>query len=286
MLRRLDGLGEADWEQVCPAPAPAADVVRLDDPQRSVREVVAHLLVSDEIVLRGGSIRALTGRGGLEHPGAWDLRRIAPLASAPPAELVALLAERGRRFGRLVRAAPAPLRRIPVRGPFGRQAPAQLVTRRVLHEWLHEQDIAAAAPGADSGPTAAPAVAEAVADAVLGLLPGDVLPRIALAEGVVRLLVEFGGDGSQGQHRCEWGLDFGRRQYGPRVLRRPATTITMAATTLALLAHGRSERLPAEPCVDVEGDGELAEALLGAFGAPRATAPCVPVRTKTRAVTG
>lgn len=284
LLRRVAALADAQWDIVCPAPAAPSDVVRLDEPQRTVREIVAHLLVVDAMVLRGATLRAGSPQRGLEHPGAWDLRRIQPIAAGPPAELVAQLAASGKRFGRLVGSAPAPVRRIPVRGPFGRQPLAQLITRRVLHEWLHEHDIAAAtgsAPAAGPLPTT-PAVAEALADALLQLLPTDVLPRTGHASGVVRLVLELGEDGAGGALRSIWGLDFDRRQYGPRVVQPADATVRVQATALALLVHGRSDRLAGGSCVDVEGDSDLAAGLLHALGAPRAPTPCLgAVRTVT-----
>ena len=284
LLRRLATLEDADWDVVCPAPSPPADVVRLDEPQRTVREIVAHLLVSDQLVLRGGALRAFGARGGLEHPGAWDLRRVQPLAAAPSSELLTLLAQRGRRLTRVVDAAPAPLRRLPLRGPLGRQTVAQLVTRRVLHEWLHEQDIAAATAPATAG-SAGPAVAEAIADAVGQLLPHDVLPRTGLDAGVIRLVVGYGDDPGA-TRRSIWGVDFARRQYGPRVVTRPDATVRVRATTLALLAHGRSDRLPDGPRVQLEGDETLGHALLDALTAPRGPATCVAPGPSTRAATG
>lgn len=280
LLRRLATLDDRSWDLVCPAPAPPADVVRLDEPRRTVREVVAHLLVVDQMVLRGGALRSFGGRHGLDHPGGWDLRRVQPLAAFPPTELVGLLAQRGARFARRVDAAPAPLRRIPVPGPYGRQSVAQLVTRRILHEWLHEQDIAAAtAP--DAAPSAGAAVAEAIADGVLQLLPNEVLPRTGLDAGVIRVVLDLGGDAAVAR-RTIWGLDFARRQYGPRVVTRPEATIRLRATTLALLAHGRADRLGDGRCVDVEGDQALAEVLLRALTAPRAVAPCLAADTLAR----
>ena len=279
LLRRVAVLNDAQWDLVCPAPAPPADVVRLDDPQRTIREVVAHVLVVDTMVLRGATVRPLAPQRRLEHPGAWDLRRIHPLTATSPTELVSLLEASGKRFARLVDSAPAPVRRVPVRGPFGRQPLARLITRRVLHEWLHEHDIAAAT-GATADQASLPttvAVAEALADALLQLLPGDVLPRTGLNDGVVRLVLDLGEDGAGGVRRGIWGLDFERRHYGPRVVRPADAAIRLHAATLALLAHGRSDRLGPDRCVEVEGDSALAARLLQALGAPRVPAPCLGV---------
>ena len=274
LLRRVATLADADWDAVCPAPAPPADVVRLDTPRRTVREVIAHLLVVDDLVLRGGAVRSLRR---LEHPGGWDLRRVGPLARQSPTDLVTMLARRGERFGRLVSNAPAAAHRVPVPGPFGRLPLGSLIGRRVLHEWLHEQDIAAATGAHLSLPSSA-AVGRVLAETVLAMLPAEALPCIDADQGVVRIIADATGTDSAGNaERVVWGIDFARRQYGPRVLRPADATIRVEAAALALMAHGRGERLGSQPCVQVEGDDGLARCVLDALESRATPAPCVDV---------
>lgn len=282
LLRRVAILSDEQWDLVCPAPAPPPGVLRLDEPRRTVREIIAHLLVVDDMVLAGSALRSFSGLRRLEHPGAWDLRRVEPLAALPVTELVALLAERGQRFGRLVAGAPSAVRRLPVAGPYGRQPLSGLLTRRVLHEWLHEQDIAAAAPSELGPPEMTVPVASAATDAVLRLLPDAVLPRTDLDGGVVRLVVDLGA-AEGGHQRRIWGLDFNRRQYGPRVLAPADATIRMTAAALALLANGRGPRMGSEPCVEIDGDGAMARAFLDALGTPGAPVPCLGLAVATAA---
>ena len=274
LLRCVATLSDQEWDAACPVPAPPAGVVRLDEPHRTVREVVAHLLVVDDMVLGGGALRAWAGLRRLEHPGAWDLRRVRPLAALPVPELVTLLARRGEQFARLVSHAPSAVRRLPVAGPFGRSALAGLVGRRVLHEWLHAQDIAAAVdPSTPAGMSRH--VGAIATEAVLRLLPEAVLSRIPLAAGVLRLVVELPRDAGSGAiPRSIWGLDFGRRQFGPRVIAPANATIRVAAPALALLAHGRGDRLRTGPSVDVDGSATMAEAFLSALATPLVPAPC------------
>lgn len=278
LLRRVATLTDAEWDLVCPAPAPPADVVRIDEPRRSVREVVAHLLVVDDMVLRGGAFRAWAGLRRLEHPGGWDLRRISPLAELPVSELVTLLARRGERFGRLVSEAPGAVRRLPVPGPFGRQPLAGVLSRRVLHEWLHEQDIAAATEESP-GVAMSPSIATVATGALLRLLPDAVLPRMSLNAGVVRVVVELADERAAGGsvQRCIWGLDFTRRQYGPRVLAPADATVRVEAPALAMLAYGRGDRLGDGSCVTVDGDEAMAGAFLSALATPRTPAPCLGI---------
>lgn len=275
LLRQVAVLSDEQWDWICPAADPPAGVVRLDEPRRTVREVVAHLLLVDDMVLGGGALSAWAGLRRLEHPGAWDPRRVGPLAALPVTELVTLLARRGERFGRLVSGAPKPVRRLPVAGPFGRQPLAGLLARRVLHEWLHEQDIAGAGGDAPE-PAMSPSVAAVATEALLRLLPPAVLPRTELHSGVIRLVVKVAAEGpGRGAQQSIWGLDFARRQYGPRVLAPADATIRVDAPVLAMVANGRGERLGRGNCVAVEGDRDVAATFLAALGTPRAPAPCL-----------
>ena len=265
-------LADAAWDLPCPVPQPPADVVRLDEPRRRVRDVVAHLLLIDEMVLRGGALRAWSGIRRLEHPGAWNLRRIEPLAALDVADLVTLLARHGERFGRVIGAAPAALRRVPLPGPFGRLALSSLVGRRVLHEWLHEHDVASATNAA--APQMSTAVSCVAADAVLQLLPAGGLPGMDLEQGVVRVVVDCGAAGS-GSVRRIWGIDFARRQYGPRVVRPPDAVIRVDAAALALLTNGRGDRVATTSCPDLEGDADLGRSLLEAWSSSAVPVPCL-----------
>lgn len=271
LLRRMARLSDAAWDRPCPVPNPPAGVVRLEEPRRAVRDVVAHLLLIDKMVLRGGALRAWSGIRRLEHPGAWDLRRIEPLAALDVAELVTLLARHGERFGRLIGGAPAALRRVPVSGPFGRLPLSSLVGRRVLHEWLHEHDIAVAT---HSGvPVMSAAVSGVAADAVLQLLPVVGLPGMALEQGVVRVVVTCGAAQGRSVRRI-WGIDFARRQYGPRVVRPADAVIRVDAATLALLTNGRGERVAQTACPDVSGHADLGLQLLEAWSSA-VPVPCL-----------
>ena len=269
LLQRLSSLPPGHWDAVCPAAAPPADVVRLESPPRTVRDVVAHLLVVDELALRGGTLRAPDGVRRLEHPGGWDLRRVAPVSAQSGSDLLDALARRGERFTRVVATAPAALHRLPVPGPFGRQPLGRLIGRRVLHEWLHEQDIALATAAGPVPPAepASEAVAQVLADSVLQMLPADALPRTGLTTGTLRIVVDVAGPRPAGQApvRCIWGVDFGRRQFGPRVVRPADATVRLPAATLALLAHGRGARVDQAAAPSIEGDQTLGARVLAAI---------------------
>ena len=259
------------WSRRCPVPTPPKGVTRLEEPVRTVRDLVAHLCVVDGLALDANVARPWNALRRLEMPSGWDRRRLAPFLELSADELVLVLARGGERFGRMVAAAPPALGRLPVAGPFGRQPLTQLVTRRVLHEWLHERDIADATQAPPHGiPQPSPAVAEAMVDAVLAMLPEQVLPKTAADGGVVRLIIDLVADpdGHIGLGRRVWAADFTRRQYGPRVIATPDTTVRVDAGTLALLANGRADRLGANALLLVEGDQHLGETLLDAVRTP------------------
>ena len=272
LLRRMARLPDAAWDLACPVPQPPPGVVRLEEPHRTVRDIVAHLLLIDEMVLRGGALRAWSGIRRLEHPGAWDLRRIEPLAGLPVADLVTLLARHGERFGRLIGAAPSALRRVPVPGPFGRLPLSSLVARRVLHEWLHEHDVAQATQGPE--PSMPAPISCVVADAVLQLLPAVGLPRMDVERGVVRVVVSCGSSDGVAVRRT-WGIDFARRQYGPRVVQPADAVIRVDAASLALLTNGRGDRVAETACPQVEGSTGLGMQLLEAWSSSAVPVPCV-----------
>lgn len=269
-LRRVATLSDEQWETVCPSPRVPRDVIRLEAPSRRVKDLVAHLIVVDEMAMRGGALLSWAGMRRLESPGAWDQRRITPLTDLSVTELVTLLARRGERFGHLASAAPTAVAHLPVRGPFGRQPLLQVVGRRVLHEWLHEGDIAAGQGHQRRGLPARP-VAEVLADAVLGGLHAATLPRVTLAAGVVRLLVDVEEGGStdvSAPGRRVWSVDFARHQYGPRVAAAPDATVRTSASALALVANGRASWGDDAAALEVTGDVAMAWELLDEIAVP------------------
>jgi hypothetical protein len=265
-LRRVATLPDRGWDLPCPVPATPEGVVRLDVPVRRVRDLVAHLIVVDELVLRGGPLRSWMNLRRLGSSGTWDPHQIRPLAQRSPTDLVTLLARRGERFAQLAAAAPAAVGHLPLRGPFGRQPLLHTVARRVVHEWLHERDLGVAQGLAAKDP--ARVVGEAIADTVLSGLPATTLPHLALDRGVVRLQLTLEPDGPTPAPPRRWSVDFARRQYGPRVTAAPDATVCMTATALGLLATHRAT--PAEPDLGlrIDGDADLAGALLDAITMP------------------
>ena len=267
-LRRVATLPDPAWDQQVPPPPPPPGVVRLDTPARTLRDIVAHLVVVDEMAVRGGALRGWVSARRGEPVQPWDRRRIAPLASLSVTELVTLLARRGQRFAQLLAAAPAAIAHVPVRGPFGRQPLLHVVARRVLHEWLHEHDVAAVAGGAVSA-APAPEIAATLADAVLAGLPAATLPLVPRSRGVVRLLVAVApdADGEASQQRA-WAVDFGRHLYGPRVVTPADATVHLSTAALTLLASRRATPEDPELGVRIEGDTRLGLDVLARLALP------------------
>ena len=265
-LRRVATLPDTAWDLPCPIPPAPPGVVRLEPSVRRVRDLVAHLITVDEMVLRGGAVRSWMNLRRLGSSGTWDPRRIQPLSDTTVTELVTLLARRGERFARMAAAAPAAVGHLPLRGPFGREPLLHVVARRVVHEWLHERDRAAAQGMVARDPE--PVVAEVIADAVLCGLPTLALPQLRLDRGVVRLRIDLGPRGSGEAAQQIWSVDFARRQYGPRVTATPDSTVTVSAATLGLLAAHRVTLTDPDLGIRVEGARELGDALLAAITLP------------------
>jgi uncharacterized protein (TIGR03083 family) len=264
-ISRLAVLGGAEWERICLPPW-------------TVHDVVAHLVSIDEAAVSGRLLPVLLRAPDRRAIERWNDATVLAYRDRTPGELIAALARWGRRLQRLTRLVPTVLGQARVRGPFGRQPLMYLLYRRVLDEWVHEHDVAAAtgAPG-EADAALLPAlprqvVGEALSSAVLASLPQLVLPAVDRSVGVLRLTVDrapFRADGTPADggvavHRM-WGVDFARRQYGARVLTRPDVEVRTSAPILALLAEGRADwrQLPST-LLAVEGDADLAAAFLDA----------------------
>lgn len=253
-LQALRVLPEPSWEAACPG-------------FERVRDLVGHLVAVDEACSTGRILPALRDAGHAWSFEDWNRASAERWAEHPPEELLDALQRSGERLTRVVARLPSVVAQLPVPGQVGRPPLLFLAYRRVLDEWLHGSDLARSTGAAGeavrsdgSEPVAAdPVVMEALCAAVLDGLPHLVLPRTERTNGVVRLVVETGGDA-----RRTWGVDFARRQYGPRVTARPDAVVRTDACTLALLAEGREQlaRTRADRLA-IEGDEQVAEDLLG-----------------------
>ena len=257
----LAGLAPQDWDLPCL-------------PGWAVRDVVAHLVASDQASVTGAIARPLLGSSDRSVIERWNDRAVLRWRERPPAELIDARMRwgaRAERFGRLV---PGALSQMPVGTPYGRQPLAFLLYLRVWDEWVHEQDVrwALGEPRGDV-PAAPPLeIAEALVAMVLAVLPRKGLPQVARSVGVARLVVDPSVPGAAVTGRpVVWGVDFARRQYGARVTAAPDAEIRVHAAALALLLGSRLDWRELDAAwLTVDGDQELAAAFLDAVPLPSA----------------
>ncbi|HVL99895.1 MAG TPA: maleylpyruvate isomerase N-terminal domain-containing protein [Egibacteraceae bacterium] len=220
-VRRLAGLPDGIWHTPCL-------------PHWRVGDVAAHLVAVDEAFATGKIHQALRRAGDLwefdhgDDATRWDDRE--------PAELLQELERWGKRLATVADRLPTVVGRLPMPGWLGRQPLLFFAYRRVLDEWVHECDVAWATDSTSRQEPVAveDAVGDVLALSVLSVLPHVGLPRARRTSGVARVVVDTGGG-----RRLTWGIDFARRQYGPRVTARPDAVVRTDARTLALVAEQR-----------------------------------------------
>ena len=202
----------------------------------------------------------------MEH--RWDVGQITPLAESTPGELLAALARRGETVVRVAAGAASAMTPLTMRGWSVSSSVLDRWPRRVVHEWLHESDIASV-----DGDVPVPrmAVGDLLISSVLRTIQLQVLPQTQTAAGVVRLVIDphpslaEPSDVVPPAHhgRRTWSVDFARRHYGPRVTALPDATVWLHVTGLALLAGGRLSREALESrWLVIDGNADLAWELL------------------------
>ena len=224
-------------------------------------ELADWLAAADEAAARGrvralASTRPDASRIGSREP-AGDL------SSAEPATLLGRLDRAGARLRRGARALPGLLWRAPVQADDGLRRPlVSLLRLRLLREWVAVSDPALGPPLAPP-----PQVTRVLPQAALERLPLEVLPRLDVRVGVLRLVLdEVPGQPAE----RTWGIDFARKHYGPRVEAAPDAVVRTWSGALARLIEGDVawSDLGAEE-LRIEGDEELAAACLAAMAARR-----------------
>lgn len=245
-LDQLAGLEREVWDAPCL-------------PSWCVRDVVAHLATIDTAAVAGRLLPLLRSPDGRAAVERWNDNVVRQVDTDEPEALLAELDRAGQRLRAVAERVPAVAWRAPFRTVFGRHPLGFLVARRVLDEWVHTVDIARAAGSIEPRAVAVP---DWLATAVLDALPVQVLPRLDLPVGVVRLVVLTAPPGEDGEHapRRTWSVDFARRHFGPRVTAPPDATIRLHAGALALLGEGRDPG--GYGPVALEGDEALAARVL------------------------
>lgn len=256
-LARLAALDVADWDRDCL-------------PGWQVRDVVAHLVASDQGAVTGTIYRPMRARDRavIER---WNDQAVLAWRDRPPEELLAALERWGRRMVRLATLLPAPLGRIPVGGAYGTQPALFGLYRRAQDEWVHEQDIAWAvgSPGGAGPVTVSPplAVGQVLAATALAAIRGCVLQDVPRTVGVLRLVVDPAPEGGTISARpLLWGIDFARRQFGERVTAKPDAEVAVGAGVLSLLLVDRLRWTDLDGAsLRIDGDEGLAADLLDAL---------------------
>jgi uncharacterized protein (TIGR03083 family) len=232
-----------------------------------VRDVVAHLVTTDEAAVTGRVVPLLRSRAGRARMERWNDQAVLRWADRSPEELMAGLSRWGERLARMTRLLPGPLYKLPIGLLYGRLNLGETLLQRVVDEWVHTVDITRVTGGSARAPDPVPA---ALAAACFGRLPQGILPAVPRTVGVLRLEVGVGAVEATGQEGLQpsplippwtsWGIDFARKHYGPRVGAQPDAVVRMHATTMALLVEARADWR--EEAVEVEGDEAMAADLL------------------------
>lgn len=251
----LSKLEPADWDRPCL-------------PGWAVRDVVAHLVATDQASVTGRVLRPLLMNDDRSVVERWNDEAVLRWRDRSPEELMAGLQRWGRRVERVAVMTPGALAQVPVGGPYGRHALVFLLYLRVLDEWVHEQDIAWAL-GAERDQVPGPpmlTIGEVLAQQVLAVLPRRGLLGVERSVGVVRLVVDPAPPGgAMSALPVVWGVDFARRQFGPRVTARADAEVRVGAAALALVQESRlAWRNLSKEWLAIDGDEDLAAEVLDA----------------------
>lgn len=235
-----EGLHEAQWEQIA-------------TPGWRVREVIGHLIATDEASLTGKMLRLGLKPVPIEELEEWNERHVRDWSGRSIPALVHGLEVWGRRIARAIAAAPASLR---LPGPFGSVPAPWLGMMRVYDEWIHGEDIRRALgmePDTGAGPVGP------VARHLFEVIPLQTLPRLPeSANGTVGLgFTDLPGP--------MFGVDMQAHTFGEHVEAR--THITGPAATIVMIASGRDAWRDAEAAgmLHIDGDRTPAEVFLDAL---------------------
>jgi len=243
-LALLEGLTPARWgEPVLPG--------------WRVREVVAHLITTDEGALTGRLLRLGFSERPMSDVEAWNETQVGRWADRPVPALLAALDRWGGRMSRVLAMQPAVLLRRRLPTPFGRVSSLWLVMLRVYDEWVHGEDVRR---GLGLASDDAPERVRPVARQLLAALPQQTLPRISpSASG--RVEVRF-----EDLDLPPVGVDLDGRRYGVAVTG-AGTAIAAPAGALIMVAAGRDvwREVEGAGTLRITGDRAPAETFLDAL---------------------
>jgi uncharacterized protein (TIGR03083 family) len=221
-----------------------------------VREVVAHLVSTDQAAVTGAILPAILLAKNTDKVEAWNERQVPKWANRPVPELLMGLDRWGRRFVRLAAAVPAAAYRPRLPSPWGRGPLGVYIWVRAYDEWIHRQDIRRALGMSDEDVDAE--------GATEFLLTAIGLQTIHLLDGGRgRLVLEL-----QGVALPEWTFDLATKQFGPDGSQSgtedAVARIVAPAPAFLMAAAGRDsfDDLKRKGTIRVDGDQELAARFL------------------------
>jgi uncharacterized protein (TIGR03083 family) len=236
------------------------DPARFDTPTAlpgwRVREVVAHLISTDQAAVTGAILPAILLAKNTDKVEVWNERQVPKWANRPVPDLLMGLDRWGRRFVRLAGAVPAIAYRPRLPSPWGRGPVGIYIWVRAYDEWIHRQDIRRALGMSDEDVDV-----EAASEFLLTAIGLQTIHRLDGGRG--RLVVEL-----EGVALPEWNFDLATKQFGPDGSRsaaaEAATRIAAPAPAFLMAAAGRDrfEDLRGNGTIRVDGDQELAATFL------------------------
>jgi len=216
-----------------------------------LREVIAHLIITDKSSVTGANLLAVLG--SMDRLERWNDRKVPRWANRGIPELLLGLDRWGRGMARLARTLPSPAYRLRMPTIFGRAPAGLLIWSRVYDEWIHRQDMrrALALPDEDVN-LASPS------EFLLTAIVPAVLPHIQGVSGDVSLSLEGAAVTSW---RYDLGADTGRPDDHPESA---AARVAGPAPSIIMAASGRDpfDELRQDGTFTVEGDQDLAARFL------------------------
>ena len=221
-----------------------------------VREVVAHLISTDQAAVTGAILPVILLAKNTDKVEAWNERQVPKWANRPVPELLMGLDRWGRRFVRLSAALPAAAYRPRLPSPWGRGPLGIYIWVRAYDEWIHRQDIRRGLGMPDEDVDA-----EAATEFLLTAVGLQTIHLLDGASG--RLVVEL-----EGVALPEWSFDLSTKQFGPDGSRAAtadaSARIVSPAAAFLMASAGRDsfDDLRSSGTIRVDGDQDLATRFL------------------------
>jgi uncharacterized protein (TIGR03083 family) len=216
-----------------------------------LREVIAHLIITDKSSVTGANLLAVLG--SMDRLERWNDRKVPRWANRGIPELLLGLDRWGRGMARMARTLPSPAYRLRMPTIFGRAPAGLLIWSRVYDEWIHRQDMRRALALSDEEVDLA-----SPSEFLLTAIVPAVLPHVDGGSGDVAVSLE-------GAAVASWRYDLGAGTGRPDEQPADATArIGGPAPNVIMAASGRDsfDSLRQDGTLTVEGDQDLAARFL------------------------